>query len=207
MLLLKNICRLTMLRWLKKFSNTKYMIGVKRGVIVFIACMAVLMVACGSNLRNDGRAVSERIIKGNFVDSASVARDIALLDTMLTPVIFGRDFAMAAVEAVEQDSVKNGADLYKRISVLKKVYEARKGERAYREFLEGVQSYINQMPVKRQMELYAKVSTPKQLGTALRIDRSKNFADSAKIKEQVNVLKTIYNEYDLAQFMKYYNMR
>ena len=180
----------------------------RRNVLAVMMCMVALFVACGSNTaRNDGRAVSERIINTVAVDSAFVASNIMALDSIVTPVVFGRDFAMVVVDAIERDSIKSGADLYNRIVMLRDALVKKKGERGYCEFREGIQSYIDRLPMKRQMTIYAKVSTPQQLGTALRIDRSSNKSDSAKIDMQVNELMSIYDEAEKALFLKYYNLK
>lgn len=177
----------------------------KRNVSVLITAMTVLLIACSSKSGSDGRAVSNRIIRAMCADSAVIVSAVAELDTLVAPEIFGRDFAIALVAVAESDTVLSGADLNKRVKILRSAYAGRAGERAYQRFAEGVQSYIDGLPVDRKMRVYTRVASPEQLGTALRIDRYRNLGDSLCVKEQVEALRAIYSAEEYASFMKYFN--
>lgn len=176
-----------------------------RNLFTFIVFFVAVFVACSSGERNDGRTISDKILKTPAIDSVTVCDAVNRLDTLITPEIFGRDFAIALVALAESDTVLCGKELNRRVAMLRQAYEVREGKQAYKCFDEGVQSYIDGLPVARRMNVYTRVSTPEQLGTALRIERYRCPADSAAIKEQVDALLKIYNEDELVSFMKYYN--
>lgn len=177
----------------------------KHNRLTFIMLCVAILVACGSRSYKDGRTVSLMILKTSSLDTLSVSNMVNLLDSMISPEIFGRDFAMSIVSMAESDTVLNGADLYKRLDLLRHVYIANRGDKAFKRFDEGVQSFINALPVEQKMFFYARIATPEQLGTALRIDRYRNPGDSLKISEQIAALKNYYDEEQLSLFLKYYN--
>lgn len=177
----------------------------KRNRLTFIMLCVAILVACGSGNYKDGKTVSLMILKTSSLDTLSVSNMVSLLDSMITSEIFGRDFAMSIVAMVESDTMLNGAELHNRLGILRHVYIENRGNRSFQRFDEGVQSFINALPVNRRMAFYAKVSTPEQLGTALRIDRYRNPGDSLKICEQVAALKNYYDKEQLSLFLKYYN--
>ena len=179
----------------------------KRYFASFVLSLVVLMVACGSSNYSDGRTISERIVRAKIADSLFVAQTIAQLDTLVSPEIFGRDFAMTMVEITESDTVLRGKELNNRISWLRKACEKKHGLSYFKRFNEGVQSYIDQLPSDRKMRLYVKISTPEQMGTALRIDGYHNPPDSIAIAQKVKILRSIYNDVEYASFLKYYNRK
>ncbi len=179
----------------------------RQNLISFSLCIVLLMVACSSGNRNDGRAISERLVKTAVVDSAFVSQLVMGLDTLMAPEILGRDFAMTIVSEVERDTVLNGKELNKRIMLLKRNFEKYRGEKYFERFAEGVQSYVGALPLEKEMKLYVKLSTPAQLGTALRIDRYRYPHDTVKIAEKVKIVSKIYNDVEYASFLKYYNRK
>lgn len=174
-------------------------------LLSILMCCGVMLMACSSQSANDGRAVSERLLLTAQADSVFVDSTFAKLDTMVSPEIFGRDFAMTVVRMAESDTVINSVEMNHRIQLLRKVYAARSDERGYKRFAEGVQSYINGLPIERQMFIYARVATPAQLGTALRIDRFRNPSDTARISQQFSMLRNIYSDAEWDEFMEFYN--
>lgn len=179
----------------------------KRYLVSLSLCFVMLAVACASSNHNDGRTISEKIVRASVADSVSISQMVLQLDSLISPEIFGRDFAITVVSVAESDTVLNGLELNNRISWLKKAYEKRMGSKGFERFNEGVQSYINGLSPEREMRLYVKISTPEQLGTALRIDRYRYPADSAEIDEKVRILRSIYNDIEYTSFFKYYNRK
>lgn len=178
----------------------------QRSLFSILLSCGILLMACSSQSANDGRAVSERILFTSQVDSTFVDTTFAKLDTIITPEIFGRDFAMTIVKITESDTTIRGAELHRRVQLLQKAYTTRGNTIGYKRFAEGVQSYINGLPLNRQMHVYARISTPAQLGTALRIDRFRNPNDTIVIA-QANALRAIYTDEEWNEFQEYYNRK
>ena len=176
-----------------------------RSIFSLIIGVSVAFVACSSQPENASRKVSEIILLSDSVDKVMMCSLVANLDSMLTPEIFGRDFAMSMVSVIENDSVVDAKELNQRVEMLRKCLIDKKGSRHSKLFAEGVQSYVNGLPLERQMALYVKISTPEQLGTALRIDRYHNECDTAELQQRAEVLKAIYNDAEYSAFLKYYN--
>lgn len=176
-----------------------------RGLVAFAVSLMVVFVACSSTGHNDGKTISERILKVPNADSMAISNAVSQLDTLITPEIFGRDFAIVLVALTESDTVIECKELYQRVKLLKNIFAEKKGVKTFNRFNEGVQSYIDGLTVERKMRVYAKIATPKQLGTALRIDRYRNPDDSIAIKEQVQILRNIYNDDEFSSFLKYFN--
>lgn len=172
---------------------------------ILLSC-GILLMACSSQSANDGRAVSERILFTPHVDSTFVDTTFAKLDTIITPEIFGRDFAMTVEKITESDTTICGTELHRRVQLLQKAYATRGNAIGYKRFAEGVQSYINGLPLNRQMRVYARISTPTQLGTALRIDRFRNPSDTI-VTAQANALRAIYTDAEWNEFQEYYNRK
>lgn len=179
----------------------------KRYLISFALCCVVLAVACGSSKQNDGRAISDKIVRAIVADSLFVTQMVEEMDTLLAPEVFGRDFAITMVTVVESDTVLSGVELNKRISWLKKTCDRTRGTQYFKRFNEGVQSYIDKLLPERRMRFYVKISTPEQMGTALRIDGYRNPADSTEIAQKIKILRSIYNDVEYVSFMKYYNRK
>ena len=179
----------------------------KRYLISFMLCCVVLAVACGSSKQNDGRSISEKIVRAVVADSLFVAQMVENSDTLLAPEVFGRDFAMTMVAVAESDTILSGVELNKRITWLKKSFEKKRGAKYFERFNVGMQSYIDSLSPERKMLLYVKISTPEQMGTALRIDGYRNPADSTEIAQKIKILRSIYNDVEYASFMKYYNRK
>ena len=171
-------------------------------LVVFII---VVLVACSSTKRNDGKAVSELILKTPVADSGLIYNAVYELDSLVTPEIFGRDFAMILTLLAENDTLLSGKEINRRVGMLRHAYTLKAGSFAYNRFDEGVQSYIDALPVERKMRVYAAVATPEQLGSALRIERYRNPGDSMSINEQADALLKMYDTSDRAVFLKFFN--
>lgn len=167
----------------------------------------VALMACGTKPENDGYAISSRILKPIMVDSSAIVRSVSSMDTLIAPEIFGRDFGRVAVEMLESDTVIDAGILNRRVSMLRQILTERRGERFGRRFVEGVQSYVETLPSERRMRVYTRVADPRQMGTALRIDKVRAGADTARIAEQVAVLRSIYSVDEWEQFMEYYSKK
>lgn len=167
----------------------------------------IMFMACSSQNRNDGRAVSSHILLAQSADYNLIDSMVAQLDTMITPEIFGRDFAISVVSMTENGTLPHRTELYRRTALLRKVITAQQGEQAFARFAEGVQSFIDGLPVPRRMRVYAQLSTPEQLGTALRIDRFRNPADTANVNECANALRDIYSDDEWLIFTNHFNRK
>lgn len=176
-----------------------------RSLLSLIIGVSVALMACSTPPENVSLKVSETILASDSMDKTMMCSLVSQLDSMLTPEIFGRDFAVTVVNAIENDSVIDAKELNRRVEMLRKCLIDKKGTRHSQLFAEGVQSYVNGLSIERQMALYVKIATPEQLGTALRIDRYRNESDSAEVQQRADVLKTIYNEAEYSAFLKYYN--
>lgn len=181
-----------------------YLIEMLRRIFVFLSLLwSLTLVAC----QNDGRVVSENILNAVAPDSAFVACELASLDSMISPEIFGRDFGRAMVEYIEQNDSVDVSALNNKVALVREVYAALGGANKSARVVEGIMSYENGLPLDRRMKLYAGIATPEQLGTALRIDKYSASADSALIEAQINTLRVIYTDEQWAQFMEYYNRK
>ena len=179
-----------------------------RNLLFYMAVLsAVALMACSARLENDGSAVSARIIKSQVMDSVGIAQAVSSLDTLITPEIFGRDFGKVTVEVLESDTVIDAVQLNRRVSLLRSVYAQQRGGGYGKRFAEGVQSYIDGLPIERRMRLYTRIATPKQMGTALRIDLMRGKTDTALSAEQLRQLKLIYSAEEWTQFEEYYNRK
>lgn len=171
----------------------------------FVMLLLTVFMACCSARHNDGKSVSERILKIPQTDTQAIFNAVTELDTLITPEIFGRDFAMTLVAVSEMDTIIDGKELYRRVNALRDIFTKKKGEKKFNRFNEGVQSYINGLSEERKMRFYTKIATPEQIGTALRIDRYANPDDSVAIKKRVKILHKIYNGDEYSSFLKYFN--
>lgn len=190
--------------WLKKYSIKLKSGGVMRRSFGFVMLLLTVFMACCSTRYSDGKSVSERILKIPQVDTLAILNAVTELDTLITPEIFGRDFAMTLVSVSESDTIIDSKELYRRVTILRNIYTKKEGEKIFRRFQEGIQSYIDGLPVERKMMFYTKIAMPEQLGTALRIDKYHNQDDSVEINEQVQILRKIYNNDEFSSFMKYF---
>lgn len=157
--------------------------------------------------QNDGRVVSERIINTATPDSSFIAREIASLDSLISPEIFGRDFGRVLVECIERGDTIDVSELNRKISLVRKIYSQLEGEHNATRIINGIKSYENGLTMERRMKLYACIATPQQMGTALRIDSFSVDADSAVIEEQKKILRAIYTDEEWSQFIEYYNRK
>ena len=176
-----------------------------RGVLSLIIGLSVAFVACSSQPESASCRVSKMIVACDSVDKSVMCSLVSELDSLLTPEIFGRDFAMTIIDAIENDSVVDAKEMNRRVELLRKCLIEKKGARHSALFAEGVQSVVDGLDFDRQMKLYVKIATPEQMGTALRIDRYSNEADTAEVEKRVQVLKAIYDDAEYAKFLKFYN--
>ena len=70
---------------------------------------------------------------------------------------------------------------------------------------DGLQQAVDHLDLRAQMKVYAASSTPARLGEALRNDRNAPDADLGLIDKQVEALRSIYNDGQMAEFLKTYN--
>lgn len=177
----------------------------KRICVYILLLVPVMLMACGSSVYKDGKQVCERLINLPGIDTLEVENMLNQVDSLITPEILGRDFGITLVKNIESDSVINRKELNRRITLFRRIYADREGERDCKRFSIGLQSVINAMPVERQMKIYSKISTPAQMGTAFRIDRYRVKEDSVAINKRIEVLRHIYNNEEMMQFMECYN--
>lgn len=176
-----------------------------RGAWRIIMSIIVLCTSASCSAVDYSREACRKILLTQDIDSIAIDSIYAGLDSILSPEIFGRDFAMEAVAMLECDTIEvDASNLNHRISILRKVIAKRGIPKHSTMFAEGVQSYIDSLPIEQQMKLYTRIATPAQMGNALRIDRYSGVADST-IQAGVNALRLIYNEEEMNTFLKYYN--
>ena len=167
----------------------------------------VVVMACGTKLNNDGYAISERLLKSSKVDAVDVERYVGSMDTLLAPEIFGRDFGKAVVEILENDTIVDAKELNRRVKMLRTELTEQRGGWYNKRFVEGVQSYVDALNLERRMKLYTIVSSPEQMGTALRIDKIHAGADTARIVEQKRVLRSLSTIEEWNRFEENYNRK
>ena len=177
----------------------------KRVLYGFMLLLTVMIVACSSQIENDARSVSREILRAGSISEAEMCSTFNTLDSLVMPEVFGRDFAMEIVQKIENDSICDAKELNRRVKLLRKCITDKQGKHNSNLFVAGVQSYVETLSFERKMKLYAKIATPEQLGTALRVDRYRNESDSAEVQQRADVLKAIYNEAEYSAFLKYYN--
>lgn len=177
-----------------------------RGVLAIVLMLAMWTMATGCNKVDKSREICRKILLMPEVDSLTMVSMVNELDTLMSPEVFGRDFAMEAILAIECDTIiPNAIEWNRRIGMLRDVLAVKGTDRHSSLFAEGVHSKIEELPLDRRMRLYAKISTPSQLGTAMRIDKYRSEIDSEQIVEKLNILKEIYTEEEMNVFLKYYN--
>ena len=177
-----------------------------RGILAMMLMMAMWTMATGCNKVDKSREICRKILLMPKVDSLTMVAMVSELDTLMSPEVFGRDFAMEAICVIECDTTNiNEGEWNLRIGMLRDILAEKGTERHSSLFAEGVQSKIDELPIDRRMRLYAKISTPAQLGTAMRIDKYRNVTDSVQAVEMINILRLIYTEEEMNVFMKCFN--
>ena len=177
----------------------------KRVLYGLMLLLTVMIVACSSQIENDARAVSREILRAGSISEAEMCSTLSALDSLLMPEVFGRDFAMEIVQKIENDSSCDAKELNRRVKLLRKCITDKQGKHNSNLFVAGVQSYVETLSFERKMKLYAKIATPEQLGTALRVDRYRSPNDSARIKAEAEALMKIYNDAEKEAFLKHLN--
>ena len=177
----------------------------KRVLYSLMLLLAVSIVACSSQFEKDARVVSREILCANSITEAEMCSTLSVLDSLITPEVFGRDFAMEIVCKIETDSICDASELNNRVKLLRKCITDKRGKSHSDLFVAGVQSYVEALPLDRKMRLYTKIASPEQLGAALRIDRYRSPGDSVRINSEVGVLKVIYSQAEYEAFLKHFN--
>ncbi len=67
-----------------------------------------------------------------------------------------------------------------------------------------IQALVNNMPIEQQMQVYAASSSPAALGEALKQDKINNKKPEL-IKQQIEALKSIYDQAQMAEFNNSFN--
>ena len=92
-----------------------------------------------------------------------------------------------------------------RIALIVQVGALLKTPHQIRAVSDGLQQAVDHLDLRAQMKVYAASSTPARLGEALRNDRNAPDADLGLIDKQVEALRSIYNDGQMAEFLKTYN--
>ena len=119
----------------------------------------------------------------------------------------GEIILQKAVEILENDTIVDAKELNRRVKMLRTELTEQRGGWYNKRFVEGVQSYVDALNLERRMKLYTIVSSPEQMGTALRIDKIHAGADTARIVEQKRVLRSLYTIEEWNRFEENYNRK
>lgn len=143
-----------------------------------------------------------------FVATVDSTADPAMMAAAHATVLSAAD-ATAADASQVIATLQSGATGPKAYSQLQAVYRAYRmvGQEQLSEQLnETLDSQVAQMPVDRQMQVYAAATSPSLLGAAMCRERMKPGADTALISRQAEALRNIYDEAQYRKFAINYNI-
>lgn len=143
-----------------------------------------------------------------FTEAADSTGDPSMMAaahaTVLTSEEAARKEASLITEALLSGS--NGRDTYQRLQAIYSGF--RKVGRADLVVATNaaLQNEVDDMPIDKQMQVYAAATTPSLLGAALCRERLKPGADTAAISRQAEALRSIYDDTQYRQFTINYNI-
>ncbi len=143
-----------------------------------------------------------------FTESADNTGDPILMAAAHATVLSGEEAARKEASLITEALLtgSNGRETYQRLQAIYKGLGKVGRADLVTATNAALQAAVDDMPLDKQMQVYAAATTPSLLGAALCRERLKPGADTAAISRQAEALRNIYDDKQYRQFSINYNI-